>query len=294
MSPELPQRIAILGPGLLGGSLLKALRKLLPSSHLRAWGRRETAMEQVAALTQGDGSRVADVASTDLRVVAEGADFIVLCTPVETMADLARDLAKLPVAPGCVVTDVGSVKASVVNALEQIFAGTPLQFIGSHPMAGSERAGLEAATVDLFERSTCILTPTLLTEAGAHQNARAFWRLVGCQVIEMSPEEHDRKVARISHLPRLAASVVTLAALHDDPTAAECMGNGFRDTAIRVASGDPGLWTGIIAANRAEVAAAVRDARERMDDLLAILEDGDDKALQLLLAQAKTLRDKLL
>lgn len=293
MSTELPQRIAILGPGLLGGSLLKALRRLLPFSHLRAWGRREPAMAQVAALTN-DGARVADVSSTDLRVVVEGAELVVLCTPVETMPDLARELVKLPVAPGCVVTDVGSVKASLVASLEQIFASSPLQFIGSHPMAGSERAGLEAATVDLFEHATCLVTPTLLTEAGALRVARAFWKLLGCEVIEMSPEEHDRKVARISHLPRLTASIVTLAALHDDPSAAECMGNGFRDTAIRVASGDPGLWTGIIAANRTEVLAAVRDARDRMDDLVAMLENVDDKALHRLLADAKTLRDKLL
>ena len=292
-SPELPQRIAIVGPGLLGGSLLLALRKLLPYAHLRSWSRREEAAAQVAALMLGS-AKVADVASTSLEEVVADADFIVLCTPVESFAGLARELVKLPVSPGCIVTDVGSVKGSVVAALEQIFASTSLNFIGSHPMAGSERAGLEAATVDLFENATCLLTPTLLTEGRALTATRAFWKLLGCRLIEMSPEDHDRKVARISHLPRLAASVVTLTALHDDPTTAECMGNGFRDTAIRVASGDPGLWTGIIAANRPEVLAAVREARDRFDDLVAMLENMDDKALTRFLVEAKTARDRIL
>ena len=292
MSTDLPQRIAILGPGLLGGSLLLALRDRLPGAHLRAWGRDERKIARVAALRHKDAV-VADMASTNLGDVVADAQMIVLCTPVETMSALARDLAKLPVAPGCIVTDVGSVKGSVVAPIEQTFARTPLHFIGSHPMAGSEFAGLEYATADLFEKATCLLTPTLLTEADAVRMTRAFWKLLGCVLVEMSPEEHDRKVARISHLPRLAASVVTLAALHDDPSAADCMGNGFRDTAIRIASGDPGLWTGIVAANRAEVLAAVRDARDRFDALVTFLEKSDDKSLTHFLADAKSLRDKL-
>lgn len=293
MSTDLPRRIAILGPGLLGGSLLLALRDRLPDAHLRAWGRDAGKMEKLAALKH-NGAGVADVASTDLGSAVSDAQLVVLCTPVGAMPGLARELVKLPVASGCIITDVGSVKASVVVSLEQIFARTPLQFIGSHPMAGSELAGLEHATSDLFQGSTCLLTPTLLTESSALRTARTFWKHLGCVLIEMSPEEHDRKVARISHLPRLAASVLTLAALHDDPSAASCMGNGFRDTAIRVASGEPDLWTGIVAANRSEVLAAARDARDRFNDLVIMLENGDDKGLQRFLTEAKSLRDKLL
>lgn len=292
MSPVLPQRIAILGPGLLGGSLLLALRARMPAAHLRAWGRSAEKLEKVAALKAGDAA-VADVISTDLRSVVQDAQLVVLCTPVGTMPALAQQLAKLPVAPGCIITDVGSVKAPIVIALEEIFAGTALHFIGSHPMAGSERAGLEAASAVLFQDATCLLTPTLLTGSDALHVVRVFWKLLGCRLLEMSPEEHDRKVARVSHLPRLAASAVTLAALHDDPSAAECMGNGFRDTAIRVASGDPDLWTGIIMANRTEILAALRDARDRFHDLVAMLENVDDKALRRFLSEAKVLRDNL-
>jgi prephenate dehydrogenase len=293
VSTELPQRIAILGPGLLGGSLLLALRERMPAAHLRAWGRDAAKVSKLAAMKL-DGALVADVASTDLSAVVDNAQLVVLCTPVATMPAQARELATLPVAPGCIVTDVGSVKTSVVVPLEQIFARTALCFIGSHPMAGSEFAGMEHASASLFQDATCLLTPTLLTAAAALHTARAFWKLLGCTLLEMSPEEHDRKVARISHLPRLAASIVTLAALHDDPSAADCMGNGFRDTAIRIASGDPELWTGIVAANRAEVLAAARDARDRFNHVVSLLETSDDKALTRFFSDAKSLRDKLL
>ena len=281
----LPPRIAIVGPGLLGGSLLMALRALLPEAELRVWARREAAAEEVRRLG------LASLVTADLQAAAEGAGLIILCTPVASMVEQARSLLGAGVAPGCTVTDVGSVKASVVAALEQTFAGSPLHFIGSHPMAGSERAGLAAARPDLFTGATCLVTPTLLSERKALLTVRSLWRSLGCRLLEMSPEEHDRKVARISHLPRLCASAVTLAALSADPSAAQCMGNGFRDTAIRIASGDPGLWTGILLANRAEVLSAVRDARDRLNDVVAMLENVDDKALSRFLTEAKALRD---
>ncbi|MFZ4763686.1 MAG: prephenate dehydrogenase [Roseimicrobium sp.] len=287
MSIPLPQQIAVLGPGLIGGSLLMALRQRLPGARLSAWVRRTEAAEQIVAMG------LAQAAHTDLAQAAHGAELIVLCTPVETMKDLAQQLLSCPVSAGCIVTDAGSVKASVVYPLEQLFANSAIQFVGSHPMAGSERAGIEAARPDLFDGATCILTPTARTSDETCQTVRAIWALLGCRVIEMSPEAHDRKVARISHLPRLVASALTMAALRDDPTAADCIGNGFRDTAIRVASGDPGLWTGIISQNRCEVLAAVRDVSERIHDLVAILENVDDKGLRRFLDEAKTLRDTL-
>lgn len=285
-SDSFPQRIAILGPGLLGGSLLLALRARVPGVHLQAWARRDAAVMAVRE------RKIADFASARLEEAVEGADFIVLCTPVEQMAPLARQLATAPVQKGCVVTDVGSVKAAVVFSLEEIFARSPLHFVGSHPMAGSEKAGLEAARAELFNGTSCLLTPTLLTDTVAMQKVRAFWQQVGCRLQEMPPEEHDRKVARISHLPHLAAAAVTLAALHQDPDAAGCIGNGFRDT-TRVAAGDPDLWRGIVMENRAEVMAALTDARDRFNELLAMLEKLDDKALRHFLSEAKVLRDSV-
>ena len=281
-----PSRIAIVGPGLLGGSLLMALRQLLPEAHLRVWARREESVQQIRHLA------IADVASTDLQTVAADAELVVLCTPVETMTDLARSLLKAALAPGCVITDVGSVKGSIVSSLEDVFASSGFDFIGSHPMAGSERAGLEAARADLFTRQVCLVTPSLFTTDHALQTARALWELLGCRVMEMSAEEHDRKIARISHLPHVAAAVTTLAALQDDFSASACAGNGFRDT-TRVSAGDADLWTGILLQNRADVVDAVRAASDRFSELLAILEIGDEIGLRRFLREAKMLRDSV-
>lgn len=266
--------------------MLMALRASVPGVHLRAWARRA---EAAAVLTERG---FADLASTRLEEVLHGAGLVVLCTPVETMPGLAAEMVGLQgvVAPECVVTDVGSVKATVVAALEDVFARSAYQFVGSHPMAGSERAGLEAARPDLFQRAACLVTPTLFTPESALATVRAFWVLLGCRVLEMSPEEHDRKVARISHLPHIAAAVTALAALHEDPSAGACAGNGFRDT-TRVAAGDPALWTGILLENRGEVLASVQAARDLYNELLAILENVDDRALHHFLQNAKTLRD---
>ena len=284
MDQPLPANIAVIGPGLIGGSLLLALRKRLPAANLRAWARRAGTVEDLKKIDP------AIAASTDLQTAAGGAGLIVLCTPVDAMPAIAKQLAAMPLEPGCVVTDVGSVKTPVVTALEEIFSRTGSAFIGSHPMAGSERGGITASRADLFEGAACILTPTLFTADAALETVRKFWTLLGCRIIELQAEEHDRKIARISHLPHLAAIAVTLAALRGDKAASDCAGNGFRDV-TRIASGDPELWAGIISQNRAEIIAALQDAHEIVGDLLAIIRSGDDGALVRLLREAQSLRD---
>lgn len=263
-----------------------AIRQLLPSVHLSVWARSESAVDKVKAM------QLADVASTDLRTAVQQADFIVLCVPVEHMTALAREILAAEPAKDCVITDVGSIKGSVVSALEDLFIKSPFHFIGSHPMAGSERAGIESARADLFQGAACLLTPTLFTDEIALHHVRAFWLLLGCRLLEMSPEDHDRKVARISHLPHVVAAAVTLAALRDEPDSAQCVGNGFRDS-TRVAAGDADLWTGILLGNRSEVMASLQDTQGRLRELLAILENVDEKALRHYLGEAKLLRDSI-
>ena len=283
---HLPQCVAILGPGLLGGSIALALRQRAPHVAVHLWARRDAAVEDLKQRQLGV------LASTSLEEVCLGAELIILCTPVGAMGSLAHSLAQMPLKAGCVVTDVGSVKNGVTAAVETALAKGHATFVGSHPMAGSERAGIEAARAELFEGSTCIVTPTLFTDERALQLMRDFWKLLGCRLQEMPPDEHDRKIARISHLPHLAAAAVTRAALHAEPDAAACVGNGFRDS-TRIAAGDPDLWTGIVMENRVEILAALRDARDAMSDLVAMLENLDDKALRRFLADAKVLRDQV-
>lgn len=278
--------VAILGPGLLGGSLALALRRRLPEASVRIWARRDAAVREI--LDRG----LADCATSSVIDAVDGASLVILATPVGVMAELTGQVLQGRLRPGCTVTDVGSVKGSVVAALEPLFAGGGAHFVGSHPMAGSEKAGLGAAREDLFDGAACIVTPTAGTNATALEQVTSFWRLLGCSVLQMSAAEHDRRVARISHLPHVMAAITTLAALRADPSALPCAGNGFRDT-TRVAAGDPALWSGILLENRAEVAASLRDALDTTRELLEMVEGMDEEKLRLLLAEARSLRERL-
>lgn len=269
--------IVIYGPGLLGGSLALAIQERLPTVQLRLWARRAAAESGIRARgIQADFF-------TDPVAAAHGATLIILCTPVETMPGLAAQIARADLPPECLITDVGSVKGSVVRALKPIFGS---RFIGSHPMAGSEKTGIEVARADLFQNAVSLVTPTPAVDT---QRLRNFWQTLGCRVLEMSPEEHDAKVARISHLPHMMAAVTTLAALRSDPTAVACVANGFRDT-TRVAGGDPGLWTGIALENRAALLDQLQTASETLTELLEILRKPDEEELRRFLAEAQSLR----
>lgn len=279
--------IALFAPGLLGGSLALAIRKHLPQVRIQVWARRAEALEEVRA-------RLPEAfCTTDVAAAVEKASLAVLCMPVQHMAAVARQIADAAVSPDLIVTDVGSVKGTVVAALEPILAARGIAFVGSHPMAGSHAVGMAHARADLFEKAACLLTPVDLTPPGILERLRGFWTALGCRVMEMTPEVHDRSVARISHLPHAMAVLTTLAALRDDPGVLACSAGGFRDT-TRVAAGDPSMWAGIFLDNRAEVRAALHDAAGCLRELLEILDSVDDEALRRFLTQAKTLRDLLL
>jgi len=284
MSAVLPpeRSIAIFGPGLLGGSLALAVKQCWPQVQVRLWGRRKEAVQLV--LQRG----IADMASTDAAEVAQSASLVILATPVVVMEQVSLALQSR-LTSDAVVTDVGSVKGSVVSVLEPLFASAGVPFVGSHPMAGSEATGIDAARADLFAGATCILTPTAQTQPAALFRVQAFWSALGCRLLSMNVQEHDRKVARISHLPHAAAFALVRAALQADPTAAECAGNGFRDT-TRIAGSDPDLWSGILLENQSEVVAALQDAVTDLQDLLAIVRGSDKEHLRQYIAKAQELK----
>lgn len=279
-----PQRIAVLGPGLLGGSLVRALAPR-PDVRLSVWARRREPLDELRAEFPGIGTGLR------LEEVVGDADVIVLATPIGVMPALGAELARLQgFCTQAVVTDVGSVKGPVVRRFASLFSGTPLRFVGSHPMAGSEEAGLDAATSDLFDRAVCILTPDTETDADALKRIHTFWETLGCRVRHLDPQEHDRVVARISHLPHAVASILVQAVLDDSPEIAELSGNGLADT-TRVASGEVGMWTEILLENREEVLAAFKVASEKLAELVAYLENMDEDMIHAFLEKAKILRD---
>lgn len=282
------QRIAVIGPGLLGGSVVKAARHRSPGLVIRVWGRREEPLERLRS--GGEAS----LASADLGEVARGADLIILATPIGVMEAAVDEMLRLgALGDGVVVTDVGSVKAPVVAALESKVAAAGGCFVGSHPMAGSEKTGLEYATADLFEEAACLLTPTGATDAGALERVDAFWQWLGARTTRLTPEAHDRAVALISHLPHLLAALLVESVLGEAPELGAFAGGGFRDS-TRIASGSPEMWTEILLENRDAVREALRQFLALAGESLAFFDDLKKEDLHRLLADAKVRRDSLL
>lgn len=214
-----------------------------------------------------------DIATTDPAEAFAGADAVILCTPPRTIRKVIPEIAPL-IEPGAFVTDVGSVKQAIVATGQKFFDG--MQFIGSHPMAGSERAGVEAARGDLFEGAGCFITPVDETPASALTLAHQFWRAVGCRVIVVHPKRHDDLLASISHLPHLVAvAMVQNLYKHGDstPYLRSVVGNGFRDT-TRIAAGSADVWEQIFTENSEAVIRNIDEMIETLGQWRAMLEKG--------------------
>lgn len=277
-------RTAVLGPGLLGGSLGLALAAA--GHETVVWGRRQAPLDYLKA----NAAKGLETQS-NLAAAARDADLLVLATPIGIMPDLLeRLIATKALKPGVVITDVGSVKGPLVDHAMKLLQGVDAHFVGSHPMAGSESSGIEAARPDLYEGAMCLLTPVEETAPQALASVRNFWVTVGMRVHELPPSDHDEMVARISHMPHALASLVVGAALDGDPSRAAFAAGGLRDT-TRVASGDPAMWAEILLENRQAVLQALRESQSRLEDLIGRVEVGEIEPLQRFLLEAKTLRD---
>jgi prephenate dehydrogenase len=275
----LSRTVAILGPGLIGGSLAMALRRGDVPWTVSLWTRRA---ESVAAVESAlPGCRV----SCDLASAIEGAQIVVLCTSPHAIEQSGERLAAL-LPHGIPVTDAGSVKERIVSALETTLGG---RFIGAHPMAGSEQSGILAARPDLYDGAICILTPTKNSAARALDAARHLWTSAGCRLHEMSPAAHDTAVARVSHLPHAAAAALVHAALAADRGFSVLAGSGYRDS-TRVAAGPEGLWAEILLDNRKEVASGISDLQDRLETLKNAVAGGDRAAVETFLRTARALR----
>ena len=277
-------KIAILGPGLLGGSIALALRRKSPGTRIAVWARREEALEGVRA------AGIADFASTDPAAVVKEAGLVVFCVPIGVMTPLAEKIAP-HLAQGTLVTDVGSVKGPVVASLAAIFEKRA-RFVGSHPMAGSEQTGLAAASAELFDEAVCIVTPDAASDPGAVEAVAGFWTLLGCRTSSLSPAEHDEVTALVSHLPHLLAAAIVNLVCSENPNSLNFCGNGFRDT-TRVASGPAGMWSEILLNNRGPLKKSLAAMIEKLREVMEILDSGDDHRLGQFLTEAKTERDRL-
>lgn len=275
-----PAKISVLAPGLIGGSVALAVTQKFPDASLLVWSRKKESLAPIQkALPKAQ-------TGTDLSAVA-GSDLVILGAPASVLASLVQSL--LPhLSAKTLVTDVASVKDPVEKELAPLLAGRA-RWIGSHPMAGSENAGFSAARADLFQGAPVILTPGPQTPADTAQDAAGFWQALGGRILQLDPAEHDRQVARISHLPHAVAAALVLAA---GKSGLALAGPGYRDT-TRVAAGSPALWAEILLGNRGEILSALGEFRAGLQELETSLEKQDAPALAKFLDEAAKIRRNL-
>jgi prephenate dehydrogenase len=280
------QKVTLVGMGLLGGSLGLAIKQRKLAAKVDGFVRR--------SVTIGESEKLGavDHATRNLERAVENADLVVLCTPLGKMRELTVKM--LPaLKPGAIVTDVGSVKESVVEELEPLVAQAGGHFVGAHPMAGGEKMGVNAARADLFVNSVCVLTPTPNSHKESVRRVGELWKGVGAQLLTLSPAVHDDLVGRSSHLPHVVAAELAnyvLSPAHPTEQSAVCA-TGFRDT-TRIASGSPEMWRDIAMANRKNLLRVMGVFIEDLQEFRLALENGDVNAIEEFFENAKKRRDK--
>jgi prephenate dehydrogenase len=278
------QKLVVVGVGLIGGSFALGLKAAGAVRRAVGVGRSRANLGQ--ALAMGAIDELAD----DLAAAVEGADFVLVTTPVGAMPDVfARIAPKL--APGAVVTDGGSTKQSVVAAARAAFGARIPQFVPAHPIAGSDASGAGAATATLFRDREVILTALPETAPGAVARVRSAWQACGARVTEMTPRDHDAVLAAVSHLPHL----LSYALVHELATRADATqlfahaGTGLRDV-TRLAASHPEMWRDICVGNREALLGELRRYQDALAQLGALLEQSDGAGLERLFETARAAR----
>ena len=279
------KRTTIVGPGLLGASIAMGLKDKKISGEIWAWLRDEQKADACGK------SYWCDRALIDLKEAVTGSDLILLCTPVESILDQLDPISQWA-AEGCIVTDVGSLKKEICEKGEQVFENKPSFFIGSHPMAGSEKAGMEFASAELLSQKKCIVTPTKKNSKDHFNKISMLWKRLGMEVSSMGVEEHDEVMSWISHLPHLVASSLINAIISRNPKMVRYCGNGLRDT-TRIAAGNPQMWMQILLGNKENLKRGIDDLIESLEGFKEALSDGDQVNLLKILQSAKDSRDLL-
>ena len=267
--------VTVIGVGLMGGSLGLALKARGLASCVRGVGHRRSSLDK--ALEVG----AVDTATLDPREAATGADLVVLCTPASLVCPMLDQLRAV-CSPNTVVTDVASTKAQICEHARETWPA-PLRFVGSHPMAGSERFGPQHADADLYEGCVTLVAEGADLDAQAQETVTGLWRSVGAEVVRMAPVAHDAIVARTSHLPHIAAACLAALAARasEDPKheVRPLAGPGFRDV-TRIASGRPEVWRDICLTNRGALLDALDQLAAQMGAIREALANEDGERLE--------------
>ncbi len=270
-------KVAIIGTGLIGGSMALAIKKNGLAHQIIGVSRHKN------TLIWARKSRVIDKGSQDLSIIQD-ADLVVLATPVNTILKLADTVVKF-INKDCIVTDVGSTKKEIVSKLSKIFPN----YVGSHPLAGSEKCGITNVQADIFKDSLCILTPTKNTPPNALKKIKSLWNQLGARVVFLDPDTHDRILSFVSHLPHaIAFSLIGTA-----PDKYLKFGaNGLKDT-TRIALSDSRLWVDIFLSNRKNMLKSIESFQNNLSRIKSAINKRDEKTLIKILKKAKAKREIL-
>ncbi len=280
-------KVVICGMGVMGGSLGHTLL------HSPQVARRVVALVRRAeVIPKILEKRLAHEVFVDVQSAMDGAELIVVATPVAFIPKQVEILCPY-LKPSMIVTDVGSVKKNIVKECERIIAKSAA-FVGSHPMAGTEKFGFENFVENLYQNTPCIVTPTKRTRTEAFCKVQKFWQALGCHVLFMSPEEHDKNVTWISHLPHVLSFVLLNALLNQrsqTPDLFDMSGGSFRDM-TRVAGSSPELWTDIFLSNQKQILKVLDKFRKNLTCFRSLLKNKNQEALHNLLLETSKARNE--
>ncbi len=275
------RKAVILGTGMLGGSVALALKKHNLATQVVGTSRQE------ASLKIAIDMKAIDEGTTDIRKAIQGADLVVLAAPVKVILEHIDDISK-HLRRGCIVTDVGSTKAAIVEAAEKHFP-PHVMFVGSHPMAGSEKSGMAQARADLFKDAVCIMTPNAKTNKMARDKVKQIWTIMGAQVKVMEPVLHDEVMSYVSHLPHMMAFALARSIPEDH---FQYGAAGLKDS-TRIAGSSAQMWADICSSNYRNVIKAIDESVKSLSDIRKAVVDRDEEALIQFFNQAKAKREIL-
>jgi len=278
-------RVTIIGPGLLGASIAMSLKKKGIAREIWVWLRNEQKKELC------EQSDWCDRALINLQDAVGDSELVILCTPVELILDQLTQVSGW-LKPGCIVTDVGSLKKRICQRADEVFRDKLIYFVGSHPMAGSEKTGMKFASSSMLEKKNCIVTPTEETNLKNLNKITRMWEMLDMKVTQKTPDLHDEIVGWISHLPHLIASVLINTVGEKDSTWMDLSGNGLKDT-TRIASGNPTMWKEILVSNRINLNKSIDHLIENLKDIKVALASEESGKINKLLHSAKIKRDQL-
>lgn len=278
-------KMTIIGVGLIGGSFAKGVKKAQLCNQITGFGLDEKELQKAVELN------VIDTYCLDLASAVKDADLVLLSVPLGAMQTVLAEMKPL-IAKETIITDVGSAKVSVLNAVKAVFGEIPARFIPGHPIAGKEKSGVEAACEDLFEAHKVILTPISETDKQALEQVQNLWQALGADVSEMTPEFHDEVFAATSHLPHLLAfGLVNLLNDHEElGNVFQYTAGGFRDF-TRIASSDATMWRDISISNRQAIVKWLKNYQQELDHLISLVEKQESDKIYDFFSQAKKARD---